>query len=99
MGLSHGGVATESFEATHRTSPPRDASIMAEEARYCFLGGGGSISFPWRSLEARRREDSEGVGGKVVSVKGMEMGERESQDFPSGREVRERHKNGTCQWR
>lgn len=65
---------------------------MAEEARYCFLGGGGSISFPWRSLEARRREDSEGVGGKVVSVK-------ESQDFPSGREVRERHESGTCQWR
>lgn len=45
--------------------------------------------FPWRSLEARRREDSEGVGGKVASVKGMEIGEREreSQDLGGFRRV------------
>lgn len=51
--------------------------------------------FPWRSLEARRQEDSEGVvGGKVASVKGMEIGERESQDLEGFRRVG-RFGNGT----
>lgn len=50
--------------------------------------------FPGRSLESRRREDSEGVGGKVVRVKGMEMGERESQDLGGFRRVG-RFGNGT----